>query len=148
MGDLIDRIIRLVERGWKGYEGYVDKSVYEELDCPAPIFGKWLFEGGKAQEMTCVGCNRECHRDSAEGFFPQPSAIAVRNFKNAYFSLSPQEMVKRLPLLKVDQAAYCLNMSERHVYELIAKGELAALREKPVRIKSADVAFLMNDFDE
>lgn len=65
-----------------------------------------------------------------------------------YYTLTPQEMVKKRHLLRVKEAAYCLNLSERQVYNLIAEGKLIALKDKPVRIKAEDVAVMMNDFDE
>jgi excisionase family DNA binding protein len=66
---------------------------------------------------------------------------------DGWYTLTPQEMVKKRRLLRVKEAAYCLNVSERHVYDLIAEGKLAALKNKPIRIKVEDVALMMNDFD-
>jgi excisionase family DNA binding protein len=64
------------------------------------------------------------------------------------FTLTPVELVKRRHTLNVKEAAYCLNVSERQVYNMVAEGKLAALRDKPVRIKAKDVERWMNDFDE
>ena len=148
MSSQIDRIMHLAERGWKIYEGRVSAELYEKLQCPAPGFGKWLFEGDRARELACVGCDKYCHAESSANFEPQPRHIAKRNQRGAYFTLSPQEMVSRIPLLRVAQAAYCLNVSERTIYDMIAGGKLATAKDRPVRVKAEDVAFFMNDFDE
>jgi excisionase family DNA binding protein len=64
------------------------------------------------------------------------------------FSMSPQEIVEKKTLLRVDEAAYCLNVSERTIYEWTAVGILRKLKMRPVRIPSEDVLALMNDFNE
>ena len=147
-GNQIDRIIKLTERGWKGYEGQVDANVYERVECPAPIFSKWLFQGKPPSKMTCVGCDKYCLVQGDNGFTPPPSAIVGRERWLGRFTLTPREMVQKLSLLNVSQAAYCLNMSERRVYALIAEGRLWRIREAPVRVRAGDVARMMEDFDE
>jgi excisionase family DNA binding protein len=64
------------------------------------------------------------------------------------FTLTPIELVKRRHTLNVRETAYCLNISDRRVYSMVAEGKLVALRDKPVRIKAKDVERWMNDFDE
>jgi excisionase family DNA binding protein len=64
------------------------------------------------------------------------------------YTLTPQEMVKKRFLLRVGEAAYCLNISGRQVYDLINEGKLIRLKDKPIRIKAEDVEIMMNDFDE
>ncbi len=56
-------------------------------------------------------------------------------------------MLKRFPLLRVSQAAYCLNISERQVYDLIAEGKLLRTKINPCRVSSVDVAELMAEFE-
>lgn len=148
MSSQIDRIMYLAERGWKVYEGRVSAALYEKLECPAPVFGKWLFEGERTKELACVGCDKYCRAESSADFMPLPRHIAEMNQRSAYYTLSPQEMVNRITMLRVAQAAYCLNVAERTVYDWIATGVLAATKDKPVRVKAEDVALLMNDFDE
>lgn len=150
MNSQIDRIMFLAEKGWKVYEGKVNPDLYKELACPAPILAKWFFEGTKAEELACVGCDKGCKTDKTSYFQPVPKVIKINNSSpsHPYYTLSPQEMVKRLSLLRVPQAAYCLNISERTVYHWISLGILAALKNGPVRVKAEDVARMMEDFDE
>lgn len=147
MSNQIDAIMMFVERGWHPYTGQVDVAVYQQLGCPAPLFAKWFYEGSEAREAQCVGCERQCRVDCTEGFKPAPKCFQAL-YKGYYYTLTPLEMVKRHPLLRVEQAAYCLNVSERNIYDLIACGKLVATKERPRRIKAADVAAMMNDFDE
>ena len=64
------------------------------------------------------------------------------------FALTPQEMLRKKTFLRVNEAAYCLNVSPRTIYFWIEMGILKRLRLKPIRISSEDVLTLMNDFDE
>ena len=57
-------------------------------------------------------------------------------------------MVERHDLLNVRQAAYCLNVSKRTIYDYIAEGKLVRLKENPVRVRSKEVKELRGDFDE
>lgn len=148
MSSQIDRIMYLAERGWKVYEGRVSAALYEKLQCPAPVFGKWLFEGDKAKELACVGCDKYCRVDSSADFAPQPRHIADMNRRGSYYTLSPQEMVGRLSLLRIDQVSYCLNISDRTVRDWIDTGKLRRTEDYPIRVPAEDVAFLMSDFDE
>lgn len=142
----IDAIMSLAEKGWHPYGGRVDAEVYEKLGCPAPLFAKWMYEGQRAKEAVCVGCERQCRVDCCTGFSPSP--FRVRSlYQGAYFTLSPSEMIRRYPLLRVGQAAYCLNISERQIYAMIADGRLSRLKDDPVRVPSSEVAELMEDFE-
>ena len=147
MSNQIDAIMMFVERGWHPYTGQVDVAVYQQLECPAPLFAKWFYEGQEAQEALCVGCERQCRVDCTEGFKPAPKRFQAL-YKGYYYSLTPLEMVKRHTLLRVEQAAYCLNIAERTVRDMIENGELVATKRKPVRVRSEEVLRLMNDFDE
>ena len=68
--------------------------------------------------------------------------------KDEPYQLSPDEMVSHKNLLRVDEAAYCLNVSERMIYDWVAEGKLRRLKDSPVRVAAEDVAFLMKDFEE
>jgi len=57
-------------------------------------------------------------------------------------------MLARHDILTVRQAAYCLNISERQVYDYIAEGKLIKLKDTPVRVRSDEVKELRSNFDE
>ena len=142
----IDRIVFYVERGWHPFTGQVEAGVYHEIECPAPLFAKWLYEGQRAEEAVCIGCDRGCQVSCQQGFNPAPKRQQGIHRKN-YFTLSQQEMVRKFSLLRVDQAAYCLNVSERKIYDLVAWGKLIATKDKPVRIAAESVKAEMNNLD-
>ena len=62
--------------------------------------------------------------------------------------LSPEEMLARHDRLYVKQAAYCLNGSERTVYDYIAEGRLIRLKDNPIRIRANEVREMRENFDE
>jgi excisionase family DNA binding protein len=68
--------------------------------------------------------------------------------KDETYQLTPAEMVTRKTLLRVDEAAYCLNISERQVYNWIAEGKLRRVKEQPVRVPAVDVHSCMTNFAE
>ncbi|MDD2966751.1 MAG: helix-turn-helix domain-containing protein [Desulfovibrionaceae bacterium] len=57
-------------------------------------------------------------------------------------------MVERKNLLTVREASYCLNVSERLIYDWLAEGRLIALKERPIRIRAAEIKAMMHNFDE
>ena len=57
-------------------------------------------------------------------------------------------MLARHDRLNVKQAAYCLNVSERTVYDYIAEGRLIRLKGNPIRIRAKEVREMRENFDE
>lgn len=146
--NLIKHVVRLVNDGWRPYDGEPRPEVYDRLSCPH-VNGKphkrphWFTRG---DIFCCISCERVCSLVRPSGFPP----ILPINYPpvDEPFMLSPQELVSKRHTLRVDEAAYCLNVSERQIYNMVAEGKLVALREKPVRVRAADVASAMEDFDE
>ena len=147
MKTIITDIVQLVANGWRPYNGTVDDSVYAGVGCPhAPVLegapgarrGKtvpsWFY---RADIFLCLGCGRRCTLNRPRGF-QAPLPIKYPSQELPY-TLTPQEMVTRLRLLNVSQAAYCLNASASQIYNWIAEGRLRRLEEKPVRIPAEDV---------
>lgn len=148
---LITDIVLLTRDGWRPYGVEPQGAVYERLHCPQydgathkmRKKGMWFVKG---DQFLCMGCRIRCSLLRPEGFslplpiqYPQPDKA---------YTLTPLEMVTRKSVLRVDEAAYCLNVSERMIYTWIACGKLAVLKDMPRRVKSADVKQMMEDFDE
>lgn len=144
-------VFTLVKDGWRPYHVQPATSVYEGLDCPhfnadpgAVLRPYWFTRG---DVFVCVGCERTCCLKRPKGF-PAPEPILYPD-NGEPFTLTPQEMVKRRHLLRVAEAAYCLNVSQRTIYRMIDDSLLTVLEDRsPLRIKAADVEAMMNDFDE
>ena len=85
---------------------------------------------------------------SSAGFpLPLPIRYSVVPPDQPY-TLTPLEMLARHDILTVRQAAYCLNVSERQIYDYIAEGKLVKLKDTPVRVRADEVKALRKDFDE
>ena len=151
----IRSIIELTNQGWRAYDAAPQSAIYARLNCQyAPEKDEngtknrhssepfWFV---RADSFLCVGCNRNCTLFRPEGFI-QPLPINYEQKPGEPFKLTPAEMVQRKSLLRVDEAAYCLNISERAVYDWIAEGKLRRTEDAPVRIPSEDVAHRMNLF--
>ena len=147
----VKNFLMLHNAGWRPYNGAKpDKSVYEKLGCPhADAKGKGPFWFVRGDTFLCVSCDKSCSVVRPEGvILPLPLAYTVEK-QGKEFSLTPGEMVARKALLRVDEVAYCLNISERHVYRWIAEGRLRrAIGAEPVRVPAEDVAHYMQTFEE
>lgn len=149
MRSLITQVVRMVQEGWRPYNAQPRPDVYERLDCPhmgtrSRQRPYWFVRG---DIFCCIGCERACALNRPSGF-PAPLPINYPSCHTEPFTLAPQELVRRRHTLNVRETAYCLNISERKVYKMVAEGELTPLREHPVRIRATDVWEKMEDFDE
>lgn len=143
-------IVKLVREGWRPYDTQPDRSVYERLGCAHVLRGGsrkpfWFVRG---DVFCCIGCADHCTLKRPAGF---PPLLPIRYSvvpTEPPFILTPLEMLARHDLLNVRQAAYCLNVSERTIYDYIAEGKLVKLKENPVRVRAAEVKELRRDFDE
>lgn len=139
---LIRDIVTLTKEGWRPYTAQPQQSVYDKLSCTSKK-AYWFVRGDLYQ---CVGCARRCCLSRPAGFVP-PLPINYASPPTA-FTLSPQEMVQRKVSLTVQEAAYCLNISESLVYKWIKRGQLVALRSRPLRVRPQEVIQNMRDYDE
>ncbi len=143
-------IVTLIKEGWRPYNAEPARSVYEKLGCKHAVKGDksspfWFVRG---DVFCCIGCATHCTLKRPEGFpLPLPIKYSVVPVDQPY-TLTPQEMLARHDLLTVRQAAYCLNVSERQIYDNIAEGKLVKLKDKPVRVRATEVKELRRDFDE
>ena len=146
----IQAIVMLTKEGWRPYDAEPERSVYERLGCNPVLRGhrRRPFWFVREDVFCCVGCTAYCTLKRPAGF-PLPLPIRYsRAPSDQPYSLTPQEMVNRHDLLNVRQAAYCLNVSERTIYDYIAEGKLIRLKENPVRVRSKEVKELRGNFDE
>ena len=146
----IREIVTLTREGWRPYDAEPERSVYERLGCTHVLRGNrrkpfWFVRG---DVFCCIGCADHCTLNRPAGF-PLPLPIRYSSIPSEQpYSLTPQEMVNRHDILNVRQAAYCLNVSERTIYDYIAEGKLIRLKDSPVRVRSKEVKELRGDFDE
>jgi excisionase family DNA binding protein len=147
--NLIKTVARMIQEGWRPYDAQPAQEVYEQLQCPyaggkPPKRPYWFSRG---DVFCCIACSRACCLNRPKGF---PPALPI-NYPAELegYSRPPQELVKIRHTLTAKEAAYCLNLSERKIYQMVVEGELVALRDRGViRIRASDVEALMYDFDE
>ena len=152
----IRSIIELVSHGWRAYNAAPQSVIYARLKCP---YAPEIKEGKKkrkakeplwfvrADSFVCVGCDRACTLFRPEGFI-QPLPIKYTERPEEPYTLTPAEMVQRKTLLRIDEVAYCLNISERTAREMIDFGKLRRTEDYPIRVPVEDVIERMNLFSE
>lgn len=146
---LVQDVVCLTREGWRPYNDQPERAVYERLGCEVILRGKrkpiWFVRG---DVFLCLGCASRCSLTRPAGFpLPLPFPLRYTQPKVPY-ALTPDEMVTRKNLLTVREASYCLNVSERQVYNWLAEGRLVALKERPIRVRAAEVKAMMRNFDE
>lgn len=153
----IQTIIELVHRGWRAYSADPQSPVYEKLNCE---FAPERDENGKKKRkrsepywfvrgdsFVCVGCLKACALSRPEGFI-LPLPIQYEERPEEPYNLTPEEMVQRKALLRIDEVSYCLNISDRTVRDWIDLGKLRRTEDYPIRVPSEDVKARMNLFME
>lgn len=133
MNSTLCRTLRkMLDEGFEQYNGVIDQRVYERLGCPSPVRAYWICNW---PIFHCLGCNKRCTPKKPEGF--QILLTTIRPEKK--YDLSPSEMVSRKHLLRVDEAAFCLNIKPRTVYKMAEEGKLNRHIELPFRVTAASV---------
>lgn len=143
-------IVMLTKEGWRPYDAEPERSVYERLGCNHVLRGhkRKPFWFVKEDTFICIGCSAHCALKRPAGFpLPLPIRYPQPPPGQGYY-LTPLEMLERHDLLNAKQAAYCLNVSERKIYDYIAVGKLVKLKDNPVRVRTEEVKALREDFDE
>lgn len=144
---LIQEVVELIRNGWRPYSAPTPKDFYKQQGCPR-IAGarfrepQWFVRG---DIFLCLGCSRRCSLNRPEGFM-LPLPIKYERKAEQAFALTPAEMVACKSLLRVDETAYCLNISERQVYDWIAEGRLRRMEGAPVRVPAEDVLREMTNY--
>jgi hypothetical protein len=133
----------LYGKGFRPYMGEILPRVYEQLNCPDQKKCYWVC---RWPLLYCFGCSKRCAPKTTEGFQVMlPEGQDLQGYGD--FSISPAEMLASKPLLRADEAAYCLCVSRRKVYTLAAEGRLVCHVDKPIRITSESVKEEMGRVD-
>lgn len=131
----------MLSDGFRQYEGEIAEFVYERLGCKHSDRAYWVC---RWPLFHCLGCNRRCTPKNAEGF--QVPLVTSAPPKRRY-NVTPDELVASKSLLRVDEVAFCLAVSERHVRKLIDEGVLVRHQRNPVRVTAESVRDEMGRVD-
>ncbi|WP_415714431.1 DNA-binding protein [Maridesulfovibrio sp.] len=140
MNSTLCRTLRkLLADGFEQYNGIIDPAVYERLECPDPKKAYWVCSW---PILHCLGCRKRCTPKDISGFqvtLPMPEELT-------YEGLTAPQLLKK-KLLRVDEAAFCLNISHSLVRKWAKCGKLDATINKPVRVTSESVAKELENID-
>jgi hypothetical protein len=135
----LDELLKILQAGYLPYRGHVQSEVYQSLDCPKPRRARWFVHGDK---HVCLGCAKQCALVNPEGF-ELVLPVSLKKRVKACFAYLPQVSARQLLesklLLRVDEAAFVLNISESEVRNYVDEGRLAAHPEPPLRITVGSV---------
>ncbi len=134
----IDDILKVLGRGYQVYQGPVESAVYRALSCAKPKRARWFVRDGR---YVCLGCGRGCCWTNG-GFQPvllsqraRPGRVMLAELK----IVTPEQLLAAKSLLRVDEVAYCLNVSPREVGKLIDEGRLVKHVARPIRVTAESV---------
>lgn len=161
-------IAALHSAGWRPFQGCVSTTVYHKLPCgqeqkaerdflpgcspdvatkrpkkTQKAFPFWFYCG---DTYLCLGCHKRCCLTRPAGF--QCELELRYNTQREKYTLSPQEMVRKLNQLTVEQTAYCLNISRNQVYHWVREGKLPRTKTDVVRIPTTAVRALLEERDD
>lgn len=134
-------ILELTDMGFYYYKGKVPESFYVEQGCFIPKKAEWFVRPwSKKHKNTlfiCLGCPKRCRATDPEGWqlmlpvkknFPGEIALAVVE------SISADELLRIKKVLRVNEAAWALNISRQQVHEWIQQGILDQVPGAPIRV--------------
>ncbi|KAF1073311.1 helix-turn-helix domain-containing protein [Halodesulfovibrio sp. MK-HDV] len=133
---------QMMIEGFRPFRGEIAEDVYSKLGCKDASSAYWLH---RWPILHCLGCNKRCTPKNTEGFqVPMQFPASQTQSK---FSMLPEEMLQAKKFLRVDEAAYCLNISERTVRKLVDEGVLVRHMRLPIRITVESVREEMGRVD-
>lgn len=140
---LCREVAKLWSGGFRPYAGEIDPAVYEALGCDKrrrePYWMcRWPI-------LHCLGCARRCTPKSPRGF--QAMLPVAETGPRGRKGLSPWELVRAKPLLRVDEVMACLGISRRQAYYLADMGVLVRHVRDPWRVTSDSVLAEMERVD-
>lgn len=135
------QLLQLLDKGYRLYTGQVPEDVYIKKRCPHPESAEWVARPMSKEysqsSYVCFGCDRQCTELDPKGWqilLPlqsrQPSLTA---FVTAW-PASAEELVENRLVLRVDEAAWVLNVSTKTIYRMLQEGKLRVVEGNPVRV--------------
>lgn len=138
---VVKDILTLLDKGYMYYSGYVPENFYRDRRCQNPKKAEWfsrpLSKEHKHSRYICIGCRKRCSVADPAGWqvlLPvNPKRTSAVAFAPAW-PLSVEELLNAKSVLRTDEAAWALNLSQNVIYDMIQDGRLDAVEGFPVRV--------------
>lgn len=140
-------IVNLLDKEYIPFSGKIPGGFYEKRKCRNPEKAEWFFrprrEGQGMSKGVCLGCKRRCSVVDPEGW-PElaerrkpsrPGAVAFTVVER----ISVDELLRLKRVLRVDEAAWVLNVSRQKVLHWTEEGLLEQVPGSPVRVTCRSV---------
>ena len=140
-------IITLLDKGFVPYSSGVPVKFYKKQQCSDPRKAEWFTRPWENDShhlrLICLGCRRRCVVVDPEGWpsvyvdkmLSRPGAVAFATVER----LNVKELLNMKPVLRVDEAAWILNISRQKVHDWVEEGLLDTVPGTPVRVTSVSV---------
>ncbi|WP_027188213.1 DNA-binding protein [Desulfovibrio cuneatus] len=139
-------IVDLLDKGFRPYSGHVPEAFYKERRCHDPKKAEWFFrpwsEEHKMSRFLCLGCRKRCVAVDPLGFqilLPvKPTRPGSVVFAPMH-AITVEELLRIKSVLRLDEAAWALNVSRTTVSNMVEEGTLDVVPGVPIRVTSASV---------
>ncbi len=123
---------RMLADGFEQYDGVIDPAVYERLKCTKPERAYWICNW---PILHCLGCNKRCTPKNISGF----QMVLPREAPSVVEWQEKVNILLKKRFVRPAEAAFCLDVSERHVRDLVDEGVLVRHVRPPLRVTSESV---------
>lgn len=136
----VSDLLKVLSQGFLPYTGQVGGEVYENLGCPdKQRKPEWFVREGL---FLCLGCSRRCVPTGTTGFELLLPVSYNKRLKAAFAYLplaSAHQLLTMKVLLRIDEAAWALNVSPQQVRNYVDEGRLEAHPDPPMRVTTKSV---------
>lgn len=135
---IIDEVLKVMESGYQPYSGKISSAVANKLGCEKWEQCSWFVKTAAGKRLfVCLGCEkRPCALSNPNGF--EQTAPARTMASNVAFAetraITPEDLLRSKKWFRVNEAAFILNVSERHIRKLVDEGVLVRHINTPVRV--------------
>ncbi|EGJ51857.1 helix-turn-helix domain-containing protein [Desulfocurvibacter africanus] len=139
MSQIIDMLLKVLGAGYQPYQGHIEPDAYTRLTCQNPERSRWF---ARELQFICLGCSRACAVVNPSGFQLVLPVSARKRAKSCFANLplvSADQLLRTKLLLRVDEAAFVLNISEREIRNYVDEGKLTAHPDAPLRVTADSV---------
>lgn len=148
-------ILDLLDKGFVPYPCMIPGSFYSNRRCLRKEKAEWFMRPGlepaEATRAVCLGCKRRCAVVNPRGWpelreKPNPARPGVVAF-SLVERISVDELLRMKRVLRVDEAAWVLNVSRQTVHRWVEEGVLEQVPGAPVRVTCHSVERILLPVD-